>query len=1142
MQRLSSPVQQIKPHYTAIVVGSGYGGGITASRIARAGQSVCVLERGREYIPGEYPNTMAEVTRETQIDLPATHLGSEAALLDVHVNKDINVLVGCGLGGTSLINAGVAVHPDPRVFDDPRWPAALLQDRTTRLEEGYTRATSMLQPATYPDHFPPIHKLEELEAAAKNINGNFYKLPINVTFKDGPNAAGVEQNACIGCGDCITGCNYGAKNTVLMNYLPDARNHGAQIFTEVSVHHLERRDNKWFVHYRIVESGQEKFSAPLMFVTADNVVLAAGTLGSTTILLRSRAAGLALSDQLGLHFTGNGDVLGFSYNSNHDINGFGFGANDPKGRAPVGPCITGIVDLRNTPNLNDGMSIEEGTIPGALAGMMPLLLSTTALTSGKDTNTKPEDEIAAKLREAETLFAGPYHGATRNTQTYLVMAHDNGEGRMHLENDRVRVDWPGVGSQPIFGTINQRLLDLTKPIGGSFVPNPAWSKLLNQNLTTVHPLGGCVMAESAGAGVVNHKGQVFSGTSGTGIHEGLFVSDGSIIPRSLGINPLLTISAIAERNCALMAEDHGWKIDYKTVALPAPPPPAARKAGVQFTETMKGYFSTSVLDDYQKGADRGKKDNSPLMFILTIGTDDVEFMLADPRHESRALGTVTAPSLSATPLTVRTGTFQLFADDPNRIETKNMIYRLVLDSAEGKTYFFNGLKFIHDDRKGDLWYDTTTLFITLYQGSDDKGAVIGKGVLVIQPQDFAVQMQTMQVLNVDSDQDRMKWLMRVGQFFTGALFDVYGPVASTVNRIDPTKPPSRKKRPLRMNAPEIYFPVTSDNVQLRLTRYQGGTKGPVILAPGFGTSTAAFLIDTVDTNFPEHLYARGYDVWLLDYRASPDLLSSVSLFTLDDIALRDWPAAVAKILEVTGASSVQVVSHCISSMTFLMAMLGGLKGVRSAISSQLTLFPVTSTINQLKANFHSAGFLLAMGQKTVNPNLPPDDWRNAMAKLVIQLFPPKELCKSSVCHQIRLIYGEVYNHNQLNEATHSALHEMFGVANTRTFDHILKTIQKGHVVDYNGKETYMPNVANLKIPITFVHGAENVLFLPEGSDKTFRLLSKENGADGYIRIVFPHYAHMDFFIGKDASVDIYPILADNLDVYNPAAQTAAKGN
>ena len=125
------------------------------------------------------------------------------------------------------------------------------------------------------------------------------------------------------------------------------------------------------MHYQLVESGREAFDAPTLFLTADLVVLAAGTLGSTEILLRSKAAGLSASDRTGFRFTGNGDALGFSYNTDETINGVGYGDRDPAGREPVGPCITGLIDLRNQPNLDDGMVIEDGSIPGAMGGRDP---------------------------------------------------------------------------------------------------------------------------------------------------------------------------------------------------------------------------------------------------------------------------------------------------------------------------------------------------------------------------------------------------------------------------------------------------------------------------------------------------------------------------------------------------------------------------------------------------------------------------------------------------------------------------------------------------------------------------------------------------------------------------------------------------
>jgi choline dehydrogenase-like flavoprotein len=178
-----------------------------------------------------------------------------------------------------------------------------------------------------------------------------------------------------------------------------------------------------------------------------------------------------------------------------------------------------------------------------------------------------------------------------HTQAYLVTTHEGGAGSMRLENGRLQIEWPHVGDQPIFERVNETLAEATRALGGKYLINPVWSAIFNKDLITVHPLGGCVMAADAAHGVVNHKGQAFSGGSGTAVHEGLYVCDGSTIPRSLGAGPLLTISALSERACALLARDRGWHIDY---ALPSRPPahPACTGSpaplGIQFTETARG--------------------------------------------------------------------------------------------------------------------------------------------------------------------------------------------------------------------------------------------------------------------------------------------------------------------------------------------------------------------------------------------------------------------------------------------------------------------------------------------------------------------------------------------------------------------------
>lgn len=1138
MARLSSSIQNIKSRYTVVVIGSGYGGGIAASRMARAGQQVCVLERGKEWQPGEYPDTLLEAAPEMQTDFPQAHIGPATGLYDLRVNEDIDVFVGCGLGGTSLLNANVALRAEPRIFDDPRWPQGLRADLHTRIEEGYRRAEEMLKPTSYPSHFPPLPKLQALEKSALGMGEKFYRPPINVTFKDGTNHVGVDQQACKLCGDCCSGCNYAAKNTVLMNYLPDAWNHGAEIFTQVSVRRIERQAERWRVHYSLLDAGREKFDAPAMCVEAEVVILAAGTLGSTEILLRSKAAGLDLSDRVGHHFSGNGDVLAFGYNNDVEINGIGFGLHPEVAKGPVGPCITGIIDVREQETLNDGFVIEEGSIPVPLAAILPAAFASAGI-AGTDTDTGVRDRIQEKLREGQSLLLGPYRGAVRNTQTYLVMTHDDTAGSMYLDDDRLRISYPGVGKQPIFERVDSRLEDATRVLGGTYIRNPTWSEMMGKDLVTVHPLGGCPMSEDAAGGVVNHKGQVFSGSAGTAVYEDLYVADGSVVPRSLGVNPLLTISAVAERCCALLAEERGWSIDY---TLPSKPsrPPEPRRLGIQFTEKMRGYFTLDApdrldaLNGYEEGAEQGKRDGSTLQFTLTITGDDLDAMLRGDEHRAGIVGTVEAPALSLKPLTVEGGEFNLFVSDPNDADTRLMRYHMKLRSEEGHTYYFDGFKRVHNDPGLDVWSDTTTLYITLYEGESKRGRALGKGILRIYPSDFMRQMTTMKVLNAGGIQERLQATARFGSYFAGTLFEIYGGVVArpfAPNRL-PGEAAPRKKRELRVDAPEIHPIIASDGVQLRLTRYRGGAKGPVLLAHGLGVSSLIFSIDTVGTNLLEYLFADGYDVWLLDYRASIALTASASPQNADDVALKDYPAAVRYIQEAARTGSVQVVAHCFGAITFSMAMLGGLTGVRSAVLSQAGMHTVVPSLSHIKADLHLPSLLENLGIESLtayagrNP-----DWRDRLFSRALSILPGEkdEECSNPVCPRITFMYGHLYRHSRLNAETHNALHEMFGVASMEAFEHVARMVRAGHVVTADGGDDYMPNLKRMAIPIAFIHGSENRCWLPEGTERSFSALRAANGPALYTRHIIPGYGHIDCIFGEDAADDVYPLILRHLE-------------
>lgn len=1141
MKKLSSPIENIKHRYSIVVIGSGYGGSITASRMARAGQSVCLLERGKEFLPGEFPDTLNEAADEFQVAAGEIHTGSATGLYEMHINDDISILTGCGLGGTSLINASVLIEIDPRCFNDPTWPRAFVNDVDTALKSGYQKARLMLGSNPYPEgkkNYPVLKKTEAMRKCGKALGVESKLTPLAVNFtqhENGVNHVGVPQAPCNLCGDCVTGCNYTAKNTTQMTYLPDARNHGAEIYTQTKVSHLSRKDDHWVIHYAVSNNGSDAFDAPDRFVLADIVVLAAGTLGSTEILLRSKQRGLATSDQIGEHFSGNGDVLGFTYNCDQEINGVGKGARELDPDNPVGPCITSVIDTRSSSDdYRAGMSIEEGVLSGAVAPLLPKAFSTLAAITGKDTDSGIIDFLNEKKRTIETLLRGAYYGATDNTVTNLVMSHDSASGRVQLKNDHLTVDWPGIGDEAVFEKVNNKLYAISKTLGGTYVRNPISHELMGKDQVTVHPLGGCCMGEEANSGVVNHKGQVFSSNHGSDVYDHLYIADGAIIPTAIGTNPLLTICAITERNARLMASDRGWSFNTELPSQPADeaPPATEIKPGIQFTETMIGYITLDPSIDYEQGFNQGKRANTPFTFTLTVVSQDVEALLEDPDHQATIYGTVTAPVLSATPLTVTDGTFNLFVKDAEMADTRRMYYNLKMTAESGDIFYMEGYKTIHDGPGFDMWKDTTTLYITVTTTKNDPATTLGRGILEITPLNFAKQLTTIKVPNVDSNSQRLKYIARFGRFFAGEVFDIYGGVTTGLNYFSNDDRP-RKKRILAAPIPTLYRVITQDNVAIRLTRYQGGDKGPVILSHGLGVSSKIFSTDMLDTNLLEYLIDNDYDVWLLDYRVSIELPSSQNPASADEVAKQDYPAAVAKVLEVTGKESVQMVVHCFGATTWTMAMLGGhLKNVRSAVVSQVSTHIKVPLLSKIKTGLYVPELLDRLGVDSLTAYVDNEsNWQDKLLDKALKFYPiqKEEQCKNPVCRRITFLYGHLYEHDQLNGITHDNLHELYGVANMRSLEHLALMTRTGHIVDADGNNNYLPYLERMSLPISFIVGAENECFVPASLNKSYQILSDKNGAGLYHIHQIPDYGHIDCIHGKNAYKDVYPHILKHLE-------------
>ncbi len=571
MARLARPASEVRPQYDAVIVGSGYGGGVAASRLARAGLKVAVLERGREFLPGQFPAGMIAAQSETQISARGKRVGNGNALFDIRLGRDVHALVGCGVGGTSLINANVCLNPDNLVFEDERWPLALRTDHFLGL--GYHRAREMLAPEPLPETSTPL-KFAALQKAAKALDRDAERVPLHITFVESVNRAGVRQPACTQCGDCMGGCNVGAKTTVHSTYLTDAVNFGAEIFENTNARFFERtRDGQWRVAYQV--NGETSQIVPRLSVTAPIVVVAAGTLGSNEIMMRSRDRGLALSGLLGKRISTNADAIAFGYNNNVAVNAIGVG-NPPRAKVPPpGPAVSGLIDFRRRREPNERLAVVEASVQSAMASLLPFMLPLgAALTpnavadqSQPAVTQKSIAEIFAGARSvAENLTGGAYAGAVHKTQVFLAVGHDSGTGELVLKGDHIELFWPNAKDEPVFAAIHDTLGKLVAATGGQYVPNPASNRFLGGNLFTVHPLGGCAMGEDRNSGVVNHMCQVFDGRAdarANAVHEGLFVCDGSVMPRSLGVHPLLTITAVAERAMLLMARERGWTLDVE---------------------------------------------------------------------------------------------------------------------------------------------------------------------------------------------------------------------------------------------------------------------------------------------------------------------------------------------------------------------------------------------------------------------------------------------------------------------------------------------------------------------------------------------------------------------------------------------------
>jgi cholesterol oxidase len=515
--------------YDVIVVGSGFGGGITACRLAERGWSVCVLERGRRFGPGDYPDRLAQFPHA--LWHPRHNPGG---MFDIRIMRDVAVVTGAGVGGGSLVYANVQLRAPDAIFDDPAWPAAI---NGGELDRYYRRTEEALDPQVVPDQ-PPLPKVTAFDQMAQIAGRAPLRLPIAVHFGADRRHpfSGVFQRGCDNLGRCDVGCPLMSKNTVDITYVARAETFGAEVFPLHEVQRIDppdRRGDPWRVGFRDLQyrtSGE--VSAPVL-------VMAAGTLGSTRLLLQNRRRLTRLSPGLGTRFSGNGDALAL--------------ALDPTApgvagaRAEFGPVMTSRIDDM----AQRGLMVADGGLPASFSAALEVLRGVRLLTGLGRLRVAAKNAATRVGFSDHVLAPRDMHVRRRppigDSLVFLCIGRDAADGRMHLTHlRRFDIRFDRARSQGLFDAMRATVAELAEAAGAT-----AFFALDAGPLgkyVTVHPLGGCPMSDDPATGVVDDAGKVHG-------YDGLYVLDGSIVPTAIGVNPSKTIAALAERGVEhLLAE------------------------------------------------------------------------------------------------------------------------------------------------------------------------------------------------------------------------------------------------------------------------------------------------------------------------------------------------------------------------------------------------------------------------------------------------------------------------------------------------------------------------------------------------------------------------------------------------------------
>jgi cholesterol oxidase len=519
------------------IVGSGFGGSVAALRLAEKGYRVAVLEAGRRFADDEFPQTSWRLPRF--LWAPALHW---YGIQRITLLRNVLVLSGAGVGGGSLVYANTLYRPPAPFYTDPQW--GHITDWADELAPWYDQAERMLGVTAYGRVTPSDEAMRRV-AERMGAGHTHRPTPVGVYFGEPGGdpyfgGAGPDRNGCIHCGACMTGCRHNAKNSLVKNYLYLAERLGAEVRPLTTVTAIHPEDGGYAVHTR--RTGGRRRQT----LHARQVVLAAGALGTQRLLHRMRATGALpeLSGRLGMLTRTNSEAI-------------------------LGARVTGT-----GADFTEGVAITSSFHPDPDTHIEPVrygrgsnlmgLLETVLVDGGAWRPARWWRAFARRLPRNLRLMSVRHW----SEQTVIALVMQSLDNSLTVRYERAWYGRRRLSSRPGHGAPNPRWIPaghqaarlLAEEIGG--VPGGSWLDVVNVPLTA-HILGGATIGDSPASGVIDPYHRVYG-------HPGLSVVDGSAVPANLGVNPSLTITALAERAMSL------WPNKGQPDPRPAPGEPYTR--------------------------------------------------------------------------------------------------------------------------------------------------------------------------------------------------------------------------------------------------------------------------------------------------------------------------------------------------------------------------------------------------------------------------------------------------------------------------------------------------------------------------------------------------------------------------------------